>query len=197
MKMTKIMRSIALLIRINDILYFTCSVLKSHSKLGFIKTVKLDSMLHWKARALSHLIFIHYLRGYIFLFPFASQFPCSLAQTPSVLQRCYLKEKKPQAVLKLKLSIIEPMLKGSQELPKSKLIKSSKVNSDQMLFCRCVICLCFVFLYLFVFSLSPKSRSQIFCDTSSVRKNVKAMLAMAAINLPLYDFLCSFYTREP
>lgn len=154
-------------------------------------------MLHWKARALSHLIFIHYLRGYIFLFPFASQFPCSLAQTPSVLQRCYLKEKKPQAVLKLKLSIIEPMLKGSQELPKSKLIKSSKVNSDQMLFCRCVICLCFVFLYLFVFSLSPKSRSQIFCDTSSVRKNVKAMLAMAAINLPLYDFLCSFYTREP
>ena len=155
-------------------------------------------MLHWKARALSHLIFIHYLRGYIFLFPVARQFPCSLAQTPSVLQRCYLKEKKkPQAVLKLKLSIIEPMLKGSQELPKSKLIKSSKVNSDQMLFCRCVICLCFVFLYLFVFSLSPKSRSQIFCDTSSVRKNVKAMLAMAAINLPLYDFLCSFYTREP
>ena len=154
-------------------------------------------MLHWKARALSHLIFIHYLRGYIFLFPVARQFPCSLAQTPSVLQRCYLKEKKPQAVLKLKLSIIEPMLKGSQELPKSKLIKSSKVNSDQMLFCRCVICLCFVFLYLSVFSLSPKSRSQIFCDTSSVRKNVKAMLAMAAINLPLYDFLCSFYTREP
>ena len=23
------------------------------------------------------------------------------------------------------------------------------------------------------------------------------MLAMAAINLPLYDFPCSFYTREP
>ena len=94
METTKIMRSIALLIRINDILYFTCSFLKSHSKLGFIKTVKLDSMLHRKARALSHLIFIHYLRGYIFLFPVASQFPCSLAQTPSVLQRCYLKEKK-------------------------------------------------------------------------------------------------------
>ena len=94
METTKIMRSIALLIRINDILYFTCSFLKSHSKLGFIKTVKLDSMLHRKARALSHLIFIHYLRGYIFLFPVARQFPCSLAQTPSVLQRCYLKEKK-------------------------------------------------------------------------------------------------------
>ena len=83
------------------------------------------------------------------------------------------------------------MFKGSQELPKSKLIKSSKVNSDQMVFCRYVICFCFVF------SLLPKSRSQIFCDTSSVRKNVKAMLAMATINLPLYDLPCSFYTREP
>ena len=151
METTKIMRSIALLIRINDILYFTCSVLKSHSKLGFIKTVKLDSMLHWKARALSHLIFIHYLRGYIFLFPVASQFPCSLAQTPSVLQRCYLKEKKIPAVLKLELSIMDPMLKGSQELPKRKLIKSSKVNSDQMVFCRCVICFCFLFFVLFSF----------------------------------------------
>ena len=174
METTKIMRSIALLIRINDILYFTCSDLKSHSKLGFIKTVKLDSMLHWKARALSHLICIHYLRGYIFLFPVASQFPCSLAQTPSVLQRCYLKEKKNPAVLKLELSIMDPMLKGSQELPKRKLIKSSKVNSDQMVFCRCVICFCFLFFVLFsfvffLFSLSPKSRSQIFCDTSSVR----------------------------
>ena len=162
MEMTKIMRSIALLICINDILYFTCSFLKSHSKLGFIKTVKLDSMLHWKARALWHLIFIHYLRGYIFLFPVASQFPCSPAQTPSVLQRCYLKAKnKNPAVLKLKLSIMEPMLKGSQELPKRKLIKSSKVNSDQMVFCRCVICFCFLFFVLFsfvffLFSLSPK-----------------------------------------
>ena len=96
---------------------------------------------------------------------------------------------------------MEPMLKGSQELPKSKLIKSGKVNSVEMVFCRCVICFCFllffvVLLCLFVFSLSPKSRCQIFCDTSSVRKNVKAILAMAAIHLPLYNFPCSLYKRE-
>ena len=92
---------------------------------------------------------------------------------------------------------MEPMLKGSQELPKSKLIKSSKVNSVEMVFCRCVFLLFFfVLLCLFVFSLSPKSRSQIFCDTSSVRKNVKAILAMAAIHLPLYNFPCSLYKRE-
>ena len=46
---------------------------------------------------------------------------------------------------------MDPMLKGSQELPKRKLIKSSKVNSDQMVFCRCVIFFCFLFFVLFSF----------------------------------------------
>ena len=48
---------------------------------------------------------------------------------------------------------MEPMLKGSQELPKSKLIKSSNVNSVEMVFCRCVICFCFLLLFLFCFAL--------------------------------------------
>ena len=160
-------------------------------------------MLHWKARALSHLVFIHYFRVYIFLFPVASQFPCSLAQTPSVLQLCYLKEKENSAVLKLKLSIMEPTFKGSQELPKSKLIKSSKGNSDQIVFCRCVICFCFLFFVLFFFvCLFFLCHQRVGLRFSLIppqfeRTLLKAMLAMAEINLPLYDFPCSFYTREP
>ena len=46
---------------------------------------------------------------------------------------------------------MEPMLKGSQELPKNKLIKSSNVNSVEMVFCRCVICFCFLLFFLFCF----------------------------------------------
>ena len=60
-------------------------------------------------------------------------------------------KKKIQATHKLELSIMEPMLKGSQELPKSKLIKSSNVNSVEMVFCRCVICFCFLLFFLFCF----------------------------------------------
>ena len=151
MNMTKIMRSIALLIRINDSLYFTCSFYKITLKVGLHYDLVVRFHVTLKGKSVIASLFIHYLRGYIFLFPVASQFPCSLAQTPSVLQLYYLKEKKNSAVLKLKLSIMEPMFKGSQELPKSKLIKSSKGNSDQIVFCRCVICFCFLFFVFFLF----------------------------------------------
>ena len=98
---------------------------------------------------------------------------------------------------------MEPMLKGSQELSKSKLIKSSKVNSDQIVFCRCVICFCFLLFVLFFFvCLCFLCHQRVGLRFSVIppqfeRTLLKAMLAMAAINLPLYDFPCSFYTREP
>ena len=65
-----------------------------------------------------------------------------------------------------------------------------------------VVVVVVVFALFVCFFFVAKSRSQIFCKTS-FSKNAKAMLAMAAIILPLHFFpfpftretkLCSYYT---
>ena len=52
-----------------------------------------------------------------------------------------------------------------------------------------------VFALVVSFFFVAKSRSQIFCKTS-FSKNAKAMLAMAAIILPLHFFPCPFYKGD-